>query len=160
MSWLHQKKRQQLPTRTQGAGILIPSDITFRIYLCCMGSISNKIDFERKMWNHLYYIFHWNWSGRPRRFWHLNISSVKVPTLICTFCVRIPLFPTPWGGNLYILNVRTAFGSEHHCHNPTWVGCQKAVRILWVACRGPPWGSHWLVHKIWPLSIFKNNTDT
>ncbi len=29
-------------------------------------------------------------TGRPMGFWHLKMSSVKVTTLIWTFCVRIP----------------------------------------------------------------------
>ncbi len=28
------------------------------------------------------------------------------------------LFPYPWGGDLFILNVRTALRSKRHCHNP------------------------------------------
>ncbi len=43
---------------------------------------------------------------------------VKSPPSFAPFVSESPLFPTPGGGNLFILNVTTAPGSEHHCHNP------------------------------------------
>ncbi len=42
----------------------------------------------------------------------------KSPPSFAPFVSKSPLFPTPGGGNLFILNVRTAPGSEHPCHNP------------------------------------------
>ncbi len=53
-----------------------------------------------------------------------------------------PLFPTPGGGNLFILNVRTAPGSEHHCHNSLSgmsERCQNPMEI--------PGDSQYLVHQ-------------
>ncbi len=68
---------------------------------------------------------------RPMGFWHLKISSVQVPTLICT-CVRIPSISY---ARKFILHVRMTPRSEHHCQNPS-VGWQKYVRIPWVAQGG------------------------
>ncbi len=51
-------------------------------------------------------------------FENFRNSSVKVPTLTCTFVSESPLlFLTPGCGNFFILNVRTVAGSEHHYRN-------------------------------------------
>ncbi len=47
--------------------------------------------------------------------WKFLLS--KSPPSFASFVSESPLFPTPGGGNFFILNVRTATGSEHNCHN-------------------------------------------
>ncbi len=42
MHWLHKTKYEHLPTIDQRADLCIPSEITIRICMCCMGSISNE----------------------------------------------------------------------------------------------------------------------
>ncbi len=48
----------------------------------------------------------------------LKFLLSKSPSSFSPFVSDFPLFPTPGGWNLFILNARTASGSEHHCHNP------------------------------------------
>ncbi len=55
--------------------------------------------------------------ARPKEICHLHISPVKIPILTCTLVSESPLFPT-LGIGTFILNIRTAPVSEHHCHNP------------------------------------------
>ncbi len=61
----------------------------------------------------------------------------KSPPSFSPFVSEFPLFPTPGSGNLFILNVRTAPGSEHNCHNPLGgmsESCQNPLGCPW----GPP----------------------
>ncbi len=71
---------------------------------------------------------------RDSDIWKFLLS--KSPPSFAPYVSECLLFHSPCGGNLFILNVRTAPGFEHHC--------QKAVRITWV----PPHNSHCLVHNI------------
>ncbi len=82
-------------------------------------------------------------ANRPKGFCHLKISFSKFQPSFAPFVSECPLFPSPGGGNRFILNVRTAPGSEYYYHN---LGCQKAIRIHWVVHRGSLGDSHWLVH--------------
>ncbi len=65
--------------------------------------------------------------GRPRVFWCLSISSVKFPTLISTCVSHSSIFSYHRSGNLFILNIRTASGSEHHFSRIPWVGNNRKL---------------------------------
>ncbi len=66
--------------------------------------------------------------------WQFLLS--ESPSSFSPLCQN-PYIPLPQGWDLFILNIRTAPWSEHHCHNPLgmWVGCWKAIRF--------PWVTHW-----------------
>ncbi len=97
-------------------------------------------------------MYQWMWITRVPQWadpedsntWKVLLS--KSPPSSAPFVSKSPLFPTPGGGNLFILKVRTAPGSEHYCHNPLgWMpeSCQNPWSCPW----SPLGDSHWLVRS-------------
>ncbi len=81
--------------------------------------------------------------------WKFFLS--KYPPSFAHFVSESPLPPTPGCGNLFILNVRPAPGSEHHCHNSLG-GMSESCQNPLVACGGP-WGFT-LTGALVPLGMF------
>ncbi len=74
-----------------------------------------------------------------------NFLLSKSPPSFAPLVSESPLFPTPGGGNLFILNVRSALGSEHLSKPPGWDS--RTVRIPWVAHAPPP-----RIHTDWCIT--------
>ncbi len=76
-------------------------------------------------------------KSRPRWFWHLTISLVKVPTLICTLMSQSSSFPYSRNGNLY-------FNCQNcpHIYNTSYISPRWDVRKQhWYQYPDPPWHS-------------------
>ncbi len=76
------------------------------------------------------------------KIWKLVLSN-SLPSF-APFMSKYSLFPIPGGGNLFILNVRTACGSEHNCHNLLGGMSKSCQNFLF--CWRLPWG---LNAKFW-----------
>ncbi len=80
-------------------------------------------------------------AGIPRGFWHLKISSLKVPTLICTFCVRIPSISYPRRGkSLYF-----------KCQNCPWI--RKLSESLGLPVGALGIHTDWFISKVSMVTI-------
>ncbi len=99
--------------------------------------------------------------GRLRGYWYLKISSIKTPTLICTFYVSIPSisYPRRWE-SLYFKCQIFPWVWTPLSQPPGW-DIRKLSEYPEVAC-GPfsgftLIGALWEVQKVrcWYLSIFK-----
>ncbi len=93
--------------------------------------------------------------GRPWGFWDLNIT--KSPPSFAPFVSESPLFSSTEGQNLFILNVRTAPGSEHHYHNLLGEMSESCLNPLGCPLTPPPCptpDSYWLVHSKKSNSVY------